>query len=154
MPRPGVGNPGNRGGQKGRSGNKSILRQFEEKDFLINAWTGKIDPKENERIIASGKYGGKHVWLKKLFEGNDLVVNKLFERIHPPPLEPEKPYTVVVFNAYGDQTGTVGAGHVAGKTLAAGGALFPSQVQDRRSASAVWENKHVSDRASTASSQK
>ena len=78
MGRPGVGNPGNKGG-----GRKSAYQEKADADFLWNLFTKEFTKKELEKLYDENRKSIRGVWVKKLLAGNEKfiqqVVHKLFQ---------------------------------------------------------------------------
>jgi hypothetical protein len=76
MPRPGVGNPGNKGG-----GRKSAYQEMIDAQDLIDIWNGKKTKKKLDKILRSGKFGVKHVLAAKCMSGNPQLIAKMMDKI-------------------------------------------------------------------------
>ena len=75
--RPGVGNPGNRGG-----GRKSAYKEYADARALIDIWEGRKTQEELKKIIKSGKYGAKHVFAAKCMSGDIKALSKIVDKLY------------------------------------------------------------------------
>jgi len=78
MPRPGVGNPGNKGG-----GRKSAYEEAENAKHLNASWRNEQIMKELEAKINSGVYSLRDAFYYKAFKGNERFLSDIFKKIHP-----------------------------------------------------------------------
>ncbi len=50
-------------------------------DFLIAIWEGRITKKVIDKIIASGRYGSKHIFAQKCLDGDTKMLCKLVDKL-------------------------------------------------------------------------
>jgi len=82
MPRPGVGNPGNKGG-----GRKSAMLEKNTADLLEEMFTGELTKNELVEKIKKGKFSVKDRFLLMAAEGNELFMQKMFDKYFPSKVE-------------------------------------------------------------------
>ena len=78
MGRPGVGNPGNKGGRR-----PSAYQEIANAALLAEMFFGKLDREEIKAKLASGKYSLKDIWVSKGFSGNEKVLTEIFKKLFP-----------------------------------------------------------------------
>lgn len=78
MSRPGVGNPGNRGG-----GRKSAYQEQADAAMLWEMFFGKLDRKEVEAKLRTGQYSLKDMFVSKAFAGNERILVEVFKKLFP-----------------------------------------------------------------------
>ena len=78
MPRPGVGNPGNKGG-----GRKGALIEFRNAERLWNTWTGKQKRDEVLKLLQSGEYSLEELFNSLAFGKNEKMLLAMFNKIWP-----------------------------------------------------------------------
>ena len=83
MPRPGVGNPGNRGGKKGVSGRKSQYQERADAIMLEKMFMDEMAKEDIQKKLASGKYSIKDVFVSKAFAGNEKFITAMFNKLFP-----------------------------------------------------------------------
>lgn len=78
MPRPGVGNPGNKGG-----GRASAYQEKTAADILKDIFFNPQDKDEVMNKIKSGKYSGFDVLRMKILTGNDRIFAESMRKLVP-----------------------------------------------------------------------
>ena len=78
MSRPGVGNPGNKGG-----GRKSAYQEKQAAAWHDSVWSGKVDLDELERRIQSRIYSGQDIAALRLLKGDKTIVAKFMDKLMP-----------------------------------------------------------------------
>lgn len=69
---------GNKGG-----GRKSAYQEKADAEALLKMFFEKMDKNELQKIVKSGKYSLKDVWLFKAFGGNEKILGEIFRKIFP-----------------------------------------------------------------------
>lgn len=85
MPRPGVGNPGNKGNTtKGpREGRRSAYQELADAEELYNMFFGEHNPEELQTKIKSKKFSVKTMMLFKALAGNERDRIEMFKKVFP-----------------------------------------------------------------------
>ncbi len=85
MPRPGVGNPGNKGNTtKGpRTGRSSAYQEMADAKELHEFWRNDHNIKELQEKIKSGNFSMKAVSLFKILSGNERLIAEVLKKIFP-----------------------------------------------------------------------
>ena|SRR3990167_5008761 len=78
MSRPGVGNPGNKGGSR-----KSAYQEHADQALLEKMFFEIISQKEVRKLLASGKYSLKDIFVSKGFSGNERILLAMFNKLFP-----------------------------------------------------------------------
>ena len=78
MPRPGVGNPGNKGG-----GRKSAYQERADALTLEKLFFDEQVVSDIREKIESGKYSMKDIFALKGLQGNENVMTKVFQKLFP-----------------------------------------------------------------------
>ena len=78
MPRPGVGNPGNKGG-----GRKSAYQERANADFLAELFFKQHTKEEIGNMLKKGKYSVSDVMLTKAFSGDMRAILPIFNKLFP-----------------------------------------------------------------------
>lgn len=78
MPRPGVGNPGNKGG-----GRKSAYQELADAKLLWEVFTKPMTVEKIKKRIESGKYSIKDVWILKARQGNEKFIQQIVHKLFP-----------------------------------------------------------------------
>lgn len=82
MPRPGVGNPGNKGG-----GRKSAFAEKLDADWHELVWKTVQDVSELESKIATKKYAGRDIAALRLLKGDKYLIGKFMDKLVPNKLD-------------------------------------------------------------------
>ena len=78
MPRPGVGNPGNRGG-----GRKSAYQEKADAQFLLDFFFKKHTKVELKEMLEKGHYSVSEVMLTKAYAGDMKAILAVFNKLFP-----------------------------------------------------------------------
>ena len=78
MPRPGVGNPGNKGGRR-----KSAYQERADAIMLEKMFMDEMAEEDIQKKLASGKYSVKDVMVSKAFAGNEKLITAMFNKLFP-----------------------------------------------------------------------
>ena len=78
MPRPGVGNPGNKGGAR-----KSAYVEHQDAQWHADVWKNQQQKEVLDQRIATGVFSGRDMALKKLLVGDRTIVAKFMDKLVP-----------------------------------------------------------------------
>ncbi len=79
MPRPGVGNPGNKGGRR-----KSAYQEHADQAYLMDLWFKKHTKDEiTELLSVAGEHSMSDAWLAKGLAGNVDIQRTIFNKLFP-----------------------------------------------------------------------